>query len=568
MKTHKTVQAGEGQAEHNHIAQAARAAPVSQLADTTAITSITSTANSFIDTRPQALVQGRFQQMADQGQHTTRLKTLQTRMDDSAQALQMQNRAQRMQAALPTTPGAGSAVRQARSDTPANTTGMPDNLKSGIESLSGMAMDDVKVHYNSDQPASMQAHAYAQGADIHIAPGQEQHLPHEAWHVVQQRQGRVKPSFQMKSGVSINDDVALESEADVMGARALSAGTVQKVAAEEDHEGVFQKMAVSSGPVFQLTRMSGTLSPDKKNVSSPAGGARAIPEDAVWHVECLPGQTIYYEWDVDDRIVTDIYGPDAPPAAAPPAPVPAKKLPNKPMGINAPWRDTSTPAVAADKKPNKPPLPAAGAEIKAAALPPKAAVAATATGNAAAGAGAEIKKATPAAAAAATVSDKDAKAKVPAAASAGKPSALEALEAKIKKMPQRQLKIYQVYIPADRFKHVWFAHTPRGIFDAKGITSKTQGTSISVFYRMSLTELTSIMEDEAADTSAYIWSKRSGAQVEGQNGFYRMTCENIGGHYYIDTFYPLNASIDITKIRAALRVHADDYDAFLTAIGF
>ena len=27
--------------------------------------------------------------------------------------------------------------------------------------------------------------AYAQGSDIHLAPGQEQHLPHEAWHVVQ-----------------------------------------------------------------------------------------------------------------------------------------------------------------------------------------------------------------------------------------------------------------------------------------------------------------------------------------------------------------------------------------------
>ena len=32
-------------------------------------------------------------------------------------------------------------------------TGLPDNLKSGIESLSGIAMDDVKVHYHSDKPA-------------------------------------------------------------------------------------------------------------------------------------------------------------------------------------------------------------------------------------------------------------------------------------------------------------------------------------------------------------------------------------------------------------------------------
>ena len=101
-----------------------------------------------------------------------------------------------------------------------NRTGMPDGLKSGIESLSGMDMSSVRVHSNSDKPAQLNALAYAQGNDIHLAPGQEQHLPHEAWHVVQQRQGRVQPTTQMQ-GVGINDDHALESEADAMGARAL-----------------------------------------------------------------------------------------------------------------------------------------------------------------------------------------------------------------------------------------------------------------------------------------------------------------------------------------------------------
>jgi hypothetical protein len=104
----------------------------------------------------------------------------------------------------------------------ANDTGMPNQLKSGIESLSGMSMDHVKVHYNSDRPAQLNAHAYAQGSDIHMAPGQEQHLPHEAWHVVQQMQGRVRPTMQMKGDVQVNDDVGLEAEADVMGAKALT----------------------------------------------------------------------------------------------------------------------------------------------------------------------------------------------------------------------------------------------------------------------------------------------------------------------------------------------------------
>jgi hypothetical protein len=102
-----------------------------------------------------------------------------------------------------------------------NNTGLPDNLKSGIEHLSGMSMDHVKVHYNSSHPAQLNALAYAQGADIHVASGQEQHVPHEAWHVVQQAQGRVQPTMQMKDEVPINDDKGLEQEADVMGAKAV-----------------------------------------------------------------------------------------------------------------------------------------------------------------------------------------------------------------------------------------------------------------------------------------------------------------------------------------------------------
>lgn len=101
----------------------------------------------------------------------------------------------------------------------ANNTGLPDNLKAGVENLSGYSMDDVKVHYNSAKPAQLQALAYAQGTDIHLAPGQEKHLPHEAWHVVQQKQGRVKPTVQMKGSVNVNDDKGLEREADVMGSK-------------------------------------------------------------------------------------------------------------------------------------------------------------------------------------------------------------------------------------------------------------------------------------------------------------------------------------------------------------
>lgn len=102
-----------------------------------------------------------------------------------------------------------------------NNTGLPDNLKAGVESLSGFSMDDVKVHYNSSQPATVQALAYTQGTDIHVAPGQERHLPHEAWHVAQQLAGRVEPTTEV-GGMPVNDNIGLEHEADVMGTKANS----------------------------------------------------------------------------------------------------------------------------------------------------------------------------------------------------------------------------------------------------------------------------------------------------------------------------------------------------------
>ena len=60
--------------------------------------------------------------------------------------------------------------------------------------LLGMNMHGVRVHTGSKGPAPLRAEAYAQGSEIHLRPGQEKHLPHELSHVVQQRQGSVKPT--------------------------------------------------------------------------------------------------------------------------------------------------------------------------------------------------------------------------------------------------------------------------------------------------------------------------------------------------------------------------------------
>jgi hypothetical protein len=192
-------------------------------------------ATEHADLRNQASSQRKLQSAANHSQQSHQFKAMQQVAQANARATQLKSISAMMKTpsvqrvedeeALQAKSIGAPVQREASTDasqTPKpNNTGLPDHLKSGIESLSGMSMDHVKVHYNSPQPAQLNAHAYAQGSDIHVAPGQEQHLPHEAWHVVQQAQGRVKPTMQMKSGVPVNDDAGLEAEADVMGAKAI-----------------------------------------------------------------------------------------------------------------------------------------------------------------------------------------------------------------------------------------------------------------------------------------------------------------------------------------------------------
>ncbi|WP_227270660.1 eCIS core domain-containing protein [Roseobacter weihaiensis] len=159
----------------------------------------------------------------------TALAALQARADLSgptaqlAQLQQMENAAlQRMAEDEEMLQGrfAGTSTLQRQTDQPAPAQGgLPGHLQQGIEALSGADMSGVSVHYNSSQPAQVGAHAYAQGSDIHLASGQERHLPHEAWHVVQQQEGRVAATTDV-AGTPVNDDAGLEKEADMMGAKA------------------------------------------------------------------------------------------------------------------------------------------------------------------------------------------------------------------------------------------------------------------------------------------------------------------------------------------------------------
>lgn len=107
----------------------------------------------------------------------------------------------------------------------AGRTGLPDALRGGLERLSGESLSDVEVHYDSPKPARLHALAYTRGTEIHMGPGQAHHLAHEAWHVVQQKQGRVQPTT--RAGTHpVNDNIELEREADTMGRRASQSSAV------------------------------------------------------------------------------------------------------------------------------------------------------------------------------------------------------------------------------------------------------------------------------------------------------------------------------------------------------
>ncbi|MGH1336002.1 MAG: hypothetical protein ACRBFS_07720 [Aureispira sp.] len=100
-----------------------------------------------------------------------------------------------------------------------NKTGIPNALKASIEYMSQVSLDDVRVHYNSDKPATIGANAYAKYPDIYIAPGQEKHLSEELWHIVQQLKDNVAATNQIE-GTPINDQKVFEEDAKKQGSLA------------------------------------------------------------------------------------------------------------------------------------------------------------------------------------------------------------------------------------------------------------------------------------------------------------------------------------------------------------
>jgi len=89
---------------------------------------------------------------------------------------------------------------------------LPSDMRERFEKRSGYSLADMRIFYNSDEPAKLGALAYARGNVVHLGPGQEQHLPHEIGHVIQQKAGLVRPTGTI-NGVSVNTDPSLEQKA-------------------------------------------------------------------------------------------------------------------------------------------------------------------------------------------------------------------------------------------------------------------------------------------------------------------------------------------------------------------
>lgn len=137
-----------------------------------------------------------------------------------------------------------------------NQTGIPDRMKSQFEEGSGFLLDNVRVHYNSMLPQRAGAYAYTQGNQVYLGPGQEKHLGHELGHVIQQKQGMVKPTS-MINGMPLNDDADLEREADQMAAlwgnAAIQTKSRQKeVPLGEKHSGTIKIVQRKVGLEFQV----------------------------------------------------------------------------------------------------------------------------------------------------------------------------------------------------------------------------------------------------------------------------------------------------------------------------
>lgn len=177
--------------------------------------------------------------------------------------------------ALPRSPSAGGR--------------MPADVQEKMERHFGYDFSTVRIRQDS-QAARTGARAFAQGPNLHFAPGAyaprsvsgQQLLGHELAHVVQQAQGRVRVPAQAKSDAGINDDPALEREADEMGAEAARANQGEVAQPKEDLAARLRRIETGGGanqPVQRKVSVPAkTKLPDFDEYLTRSGDTYSYPE--------------------------------------------------------------------------------------------------------------------------------------------------------------------------------------------------------------------------------------------------------------------------------------------------
>jgi LysM repeat protein len=101
---------------------------------------------------------------------------------------------------------------------------LPEDVQAKMENSFGQDFSDVNIHDNSTKAEDLGAKAFAQGKDVHFAPGEfqpntkegQELIGHELTHVVQQKEGKVHGG-DVNGKDMVNQDPSLEKEADDAG---------------------------------------------------------------------------------------------------------------------------------------------------------------------------------------------------------------------------------------------------------------------------------------------------------------------------------------------------------------
>jgi hypothetical protein len=181
----------------------------------------------------------------------------------------------RLRNAQPEVPSDGSARA-------ADTAAMPGPLRATMERTLGADFSDVRIRNPSARASELNAAAFTQGSEIHVAPGHwaphtskgRELLGHELGHVLQQRAGRVRTTATLASA-PLNDDPGLEREADAIGARASAAhapAAALPPTAASTPGGVIQRQTLTPQPGSPVDRVMDALS-----VVNPVAGVGDFP---------------------------------------------------------------------------------------------------------------------------------------------------------------------------------------------------------------------------------------------------------------------------------------------------